>query len=338
MCCEQDSKARKSAQKIIAQFKEGNPVVISFWILIIAFTIIGTAFILVNDFSSEILPIIFPVIGAILFSIYLGINSVFINAPKDEEVKIPIAIMVDRDRGDFHSMHILTITDDIKDMDKFKGLQRFNMLNGYTNFKDVDFNARLIKSQPLKQPDFLLNMVEFSFLEWLSWPENIYNIKDNQKIYTISGSGGGMEFLNVPTTSIEVKDTHNILLEKYPINLKLPMDSVFQLKREADDFVVTPQIESPYSILSIRIYESASGTFDSRIGKVGINIAKKLGIVGESPNLNVRYFWVNFKLQRKPFNRFAKQSILEHEWFKRLTENYKKDFSWEELRSLYLRD
>ena len=75
-----------------------------FTFLIILYAAFALYFIINNNFNKEINPILFPTIGAILFSFYLGINAIYINKPGKREFEIPIAVLYDLNSGNINSM------------------------------------------------------------------------------------------------------------------------------------------------------------------------------------------------------------------------------------------
>ena len=75
--------------------------------LLVVFTGLTIYFLRVNDFASETHEIVYPVGGAILLSFYLAYKSIFLSAPAPLVENIPMSMLVDPTKGQFHSLAII---------------------------------------------------------------------------------------------------------------------------------------------------------------------------------------------------------------------------------------
>ena len=62
-----------------------NALIYIFLAIIVIFSIGSFWYVYVNNFSRETLDILYPAVGAIVFSMYLGLKIGFINAPEPEK-------------------------------------------------------------------------------------------------------------------------------------------------------------------------------------------------------------------------------------------------------------
>ena len=113
-------------------------MVFVFFLLIISFAILAGIYLYANDFSHETLGIIFPAVGAILLSLYLGVKTVWIDAPEPKKNNVTIAILHDFENGQISSMFSHKLLDSQENFTKFRGLQQLNTYRLYNDFKEMD--------------------------------------------------------------------------------------------------------------------------------------------------------------------------------------------------------
>ena len=73
-----------------------------FLALILAFFLAAALYLWANDFNSETYPIVFPAIGAIALSVYLGIKTIWIDEDDPRQSKVTVAFLHDRGAGQIH--------------------------------------------------------------------------------------------------------------------------------------------------------------------------------------------------------------------------------------------
>ena len=113
-------------------------MLIIFFLIILFFSISAAFYLYANDFNSKTLGVIFPAVGAMVFSLYLGVKSILIDAPEPVISQTTIAILHDRNNGDISSMLIPTASDPPEMFNKFRGLRKFDTYRLYNDFKDLD--------------------------------------------------------------------------------------------------------------------------------------------------------------------------------------------------------
>ena len=70
-----------------------------FLAIVMAFSLTAAIYLWANDFNRETYPIIFPAIGAITLSVYLGIKIIWIDEHDPNQSKVTVAILHDRVAG-----------------------------------------------------------------------------------------------------------------------------------------------------------------------------------------------------------------------------------------------
>ena len=314
-------------------------MVIIFLLVILAFALLTTIYLNKNDFNTETLPVLFPAVGAILLSIYLGFKSVRIDAPYPETKKVTIAVLHDCSNGNVHSMIVHTFSDAMERGNKFKGLHKINEYKIFNDFKDMDvWNSLKTKSteDPTDQVITILNLIEYAVLDWFSQPENFAGYQDAGNIYLIHGGGGG-GFIPKNLVSVTVrrdKNEWNPFLLARDIELRLPKGSA--LYREKPN---QPRIEfainTKQSTIKVSVKDRASSRFEQTIGPVGEKIRSMLSLPERTPSLWVHGFRVEIQTRQKAFSRFSNQAKIEKNWLETVMTKLEQDFSWDLLRKHY---
>lgn len=317
----------------------GKIMVILFLIIIVSFAGIATYYLYANDFNSETLAVIFPAVGAILLSIYLGFKSVRIDAPEPQINHVNIAILHDWDSGNIYSMRFHTASDTLEMSNKFRGLYKIDTYKFYDEFKDMDvwkYLKNKYSDEPHGNESTLRSLLEYAVLDWFSQPEIIPGYQDHGTIYLLQGSGGGG---SLPTNVVPVKVSHdknewNSFLRAREITLNLPKGStISRNKPNHTDIGFT--INTKHSTIKVRIMGRAGSRFEEAIGPVGQKIRDFLSLPEKTPSLWVHGFQVEIETKQKAFSRFSNQAKVEKTWLERVRTTFKEDFSWDLLRKYY---
>ncbi len=110
-------------------------MIIIFLILIGAFAVLAVFFVVKNDFAEETIEILFPAVGAIVFSLYLGINTIYIKKPDAKRIETSIGILLNSSKGELYSLTNVRNTEDILEFQNYK--KSIGNIDTYLNkFKD----------------------------------------------------------------------------------------------------------------------------------------------------------------------------------------------------------
>lgn len=315
-----------------------------FFISIWVFAVLTSWYLIKNDFSADTIEIIFPAIGAILFSAYLGYKAVAIDPPKIHSQSTPVALLVDWGSGSLSTMVRLRLQDRIEKMNQFSGLHDINNLFLYDVFKPLKLsNALSAKStnELDKVNERELDILEYSLFSWLGKLEQFYAFQPAPIVYGISGTGGGgavhnIDLSKIPNISIESIGLENPLQNAQSVTLKLPEGS--KAVRSAFLGLRTLEIVTRHSTILFRISLRQGGVFQSSIDNVSRKITEIMNINITNP-MNSKFwnnvFVVEIIADQKSFSRFSNQSKLERKWIENLKQSYDEDFSWTRLRDAY---
>lgn len=317
----------------------GKIMVITFFFVIVSFALLTIIYLYANDFNNETLPVLFPAVGAILLSIYLGFKSVRIDAPEPEIKHVTLAILHDRDSGNIHSMVVRTVSDAMERGKKFRGLHKINEYRIFNDFKDMDVWDSL-KAESAEEPhgkvSTLISLLEYAILDWFSQSEILAGYQDHGTIYLIQGSGGGG---SIPTNLVPVmvsrdKNEWNPFLRARDITLLLPKGSTLS-RNKPNHPRINFSINTKHSTIKVRIMERAGGMFEQALEPVGQKIRNLLSLPEKTPSFWVHGFRVEIETKQKPFSRFSDQAKTEKSWLERVRTTFEEDFSWDLLRKYY---
>lgn len=319
-------------------------MVVVFLIMIWVFTIFMSVYLYKNDFAAETIEIVFPAIGAILFSAFLGYKAIFIDPPKIHSQSTPVALLVDLSTGSLTSMVRPMVRDRIEKMNQFSGLHEINNLFLYDIFRPLNLFQDLSAESTNELDKVIereLDILEYSLFNWLGKLEQFYAFQPAPIIYGTSGiSGGGsvsgIDLSNIPNTSVEMLGAENPLQNVRPITFKLPSKS--KVTRTAFVGVRTLEIVTHHSTIIFRISLRQGGLFQMDIDSVSRKISEIMNI--KTTNSTSSKFWNNVFLveisaNQKATSRFSKQSKIENKWIKNVKLAYDENFSWTRLRDSY---
>lgn len=318
---------------------QGKIMVIIFLFVIVFFALLTAKYLYANDFNNETLPVLFPAVGAILLSIYLGFKSVRIDAPEKEIKHVTLAILHDRDSGNIHSMVVRTVSEAIEMRNKFRGLHKINEYRIYNDFKDMDVWDSLKAESTEETHDkvsTLISLLEYAIFDWFSQPEIYVGYQDHGTIYLLQGSGGGG---SIPTNLVPVKVSHeknewNSFLRARDIKLLLPKGSTIS-RNKPNHTGIDFTINTKHSTIKVQIMGRAGSRFEEALEPVGQKIRNLLSLPEKTPSFWVHGFRVEIKTKQKPFSRFSDQAKKEKTWLERVRTTFEEDFSWDLLRKYY---
>jgi len=312
---------------------------ITFLLVIVSFAVLAALYLKANDFNSETLAVIFPAVGAILLSTYLGFKSLWIDAPEPEINDVNIAILHDWDSGNIYSMRFHTASDSIEMFNKFRGLDKIDTYKFYNEFKDMDV-WKYLKNEYSEQPhgneSTLRSLLEYAVFDWLSQPEFFPGYEDHGTIYLIQGCAGAG---SIPTNVVPVKVSReknewNSFLRARDITLNLPKGSTLS-RNKPNHTDIGFTINTKHSTIKVRIMPAAGGRFEEALDPVGRKIRNFLSLPERTPSLWVHGFRAEIETKQKAFSRFSDQAKIEKTWLERVRTRFEKDFSWDLLRKYY---
>jgi len=308
----------------------------AFLALVIAFAALSTIYLWRNDFARETLDVIFPAVGAIALSLYLGFKTVYLDAPAAHRSRVPIALLHDRASGTVQSMAQLTATDPIESLSEFEGIRELDPLPLYNAFSPLKVNEhlRVVGNADSTAADSMLTeLVEYAILAWLAKPQNTVGYTDSGTIYLLQGGGGGgapsaiLKPVSVRTSSI----VPNVFLDALPISIRLPARST--IDRKSSDHVRTINIRTPNSYFTIALSLRGGGVFDGAMSPAAVALRKRLHLPNRTPQMWTAAFMIELESNQAGFSRFSYEAKLEKEWLERMHAQFDADFSWDRLRA-----
>ncbi len=307
-----------------------------FLAIVVAFAVLSTVYLWRNDFARETLDVIFPAIGAIAFSLYLGIKTVRIDAPSPRRSRIPVALLHDRATGAVRSMAELVATDPVERLSEFAGIRELDTLTLYNAFVPLKLSEHLrigSDADRAAADRVLTDLVEYAILAWLAKPQNTVGYTDSGTIYLLqSGGGGGGQSADLePVTVRPSAEPSNNLLQQGPISLPLPPRST--VRRTASEHSREIQIHTPHSCLTVSLSLRGGGLFDGAMSPAAATLRRRLHLPDRTPQMWTAAFMVELESSQSAFTRFSKQAKLESAWLERIQAQFDLDFSWDRLRA-----
>lgn len=291
---------------------------IFFFSIILSSTVLAFYYLWENNFNSETQAVIFPAIGAILFSGYLGYKSILIDAPVPTKRITNIVLLQDIKCG-----RLIPMLPADRDSFSFRGLERLGKYQLYNAFKDIDAWKSLKDAND--QDRSIGNLLEYAIIDWFAQGYTSIGYEDLG-----GGSGGVKQWPDLVPTAVD--NEWNPFIKASEIKLRLPQGSKIRRNRVGPFFNFT--IETPHSSIAIRMVG---------IGVPGASVSlaekkKIIKILSLPDNTSILPFvgtFIEIKTNQKPFSRYSDQAKLEATWLKRIPELFEEDFSWDKLRRYY---
>ena len=310
-----------------------------FLAIVMAFSLTAAIYLWANDFNRETYPIIFPAIGAIALSVYLGIKIIWIDEHDPNQSKVTVAILHDRVAG-----QVLPVTgglfvgDPPELMYGYWGLREIAQYQFYTRLKGNGFwNKLKVRKDDNSSSSHRAvdQLVEYAVLDWLAMRAPAFNLNDSTEITLIQGGGGGstsfaQKGVRVPASQ---PDEGNPLLTVRAIEIGLPERSKIVRKDKDPGFDIS--IETRHSRVRFVLTNTASNSFERSYETVGETLRRRSNLADATPNLSIVGLSVSLVTSQIAFSRFSDQAKLEAIWLDRLHASFDKDFSWDRLRHYY---
>ena len=309
-----------------------------FLAIVVAFSLAAGIYLRANDFNRETYPIIFPAIGAIALSVYLGIKIIWIDEHDPNQSKVTVAILHDRVAGQVLPMTGARFVSDPPELrNGYWGLREIARYPIYTRLKGNEFWNKLKvrkgddSSSSRRAVD---QLVEYAVLDWLAERAPAYDLIDSTEITLIHGGGGNRSFaqkgFRVPASQ---PDEGNPLLTARAIEIRLPERSRIVRKDKDPGFDIS--IETRHSRVRFVLTNSASNSFGRSYETVGETLRRRSNLAKATPNLSIVGLSVSLVTSQIAYSRFSDQAKLEAIWLDRLHASFDKDFSWDRLRHYY---
>lgn len=298
--------------------------------LIVVFAVLSVVYLTANDFARETHEVVFPAIGAILLSSYLGVKTIWIDNPDARRSRVPIAVLHDPVAGTVSSMVVALPGDHSEEFQKFAGIRLLDTLPIYNAFKSLDFRKRLTGAHDdatLANP-IVADLVEYAILQWLAMPETNIGWDDMGTIHMLQGSvGGGGIPGTYQTVNVEQSaNGGNELLTLHPIQISLPPGSTVVRTARPERFI---ELSTPHSYLRITLNVRGGSALNASFRPT---ISKLLGVQPNSRRWIVALM-ANVETGQYPLGRFSRQAKIEATWLERIHSRFEGDFSWDLLRA-----
>ena len=309
-----------------------------FLAVILAFGLAAAIYLWANDFNRETYAIVFPAIGAIALSVYLGIKTIWIDEDDPHQSKVTVAFLHDRVAGQVLPMTGARFVSDPPELrNGYWGLREVARYPIYTRLKG---NGLWNKLKARKGDNSnsshraVVQLVEYAVLDWLAERAPAYDLIDSTQITLLTGGGGSRSFAQkgfpVPASQ---QDEGNPLLAARAIEIRLPERS--RIVRKDKDPGIDISIETRHSRVRFMLTNSASNSFERSYERVGKTLRRRSNLADATPNLSIVGLSVSLVTSQIAFTRFSDQAKLEAIWLDRLHASFDKDFSWDRLRHYY---
>ena len=305
-------------------------------ILVVAFAVICVFYLCANDFSKETLDVVFPVVGAILLSVYLGFKAVVIDGPAPTRFGGTVAVILDEVSGETFSVPRPSLNFPLP-IDEYRGAQLIETLPLYNAFASLDLPKRLRQSGTANSlpPEILDYLVEYSVLSWLTYPDLAVGAENIRTARLISGGGSSV---GVPTDLRPVRTDiggmeRNPFIQANPITLRLPAGSRVARLGESP---LAIQITTRQSTLRM----TKTGLEMERLAEPSTPDAEKLFRILDLPrnpqHLILLGYRLEFEAVQCSWSRNSWQAKREAVWIARIQRQFHRDFSWERVRRVSL--
>jgi hypothetical protein len=308
-----------------------------FLILILGFALSSIWYAYQNSFAKETLVVIFPAIGAILLSGYLGYKSIFVDNPPPKTFGVPVAILYDQPNGMIRGMGAEASSERPFE---FRGALALDFIPHDPDFADLHLSDSLRDTSgelsSARTTNLIKDILEFAVLKWLNTPDLLVGVPSGFAIQLIIGGGavGGpipMDDL-VPVETSLGADEPNSLLRARAIQLLLPKGSrVFRSAQQRHSI----EIDTGHSLLRIRIL----GFNAERLGRPPDSARRRiyaaLGLPANPTGVAVYGFRFELETSQVSYSRYSDQAKKEALWLAKIGESLERDFSWARLRAFY---
>jgi len=310
---------------------------VTFLVLIILFAISASYYLVKNDFNSETLSVLFPAVGAIVLSLYLGVKTIWIDAPAPNVSRTNIVLLHDFENGALHSMVHLMPTDSSQFSLKFWGLKKLLEYRVHEEFKDLPEWGTLKKETGNGGGKTIGDIIEFTIFDWLSQQKNLIGYIDMGTVVSLQGaSQSGSLPQGLTAVAISKGDAEwNPFIKAKGISLLLPKNSTLTRNEREGPFLHFV-IDTPHSSIEFRISSKSIGQFARSFEPLAQKIRSILKLPEHTPSLYVVSMPVEITTKLKPFSRFSDQAKIESEWLDNVGNLFETDFSWDLLREQYL--
>lgn len=313
-------------------------IVISIVVLSLIWTIGIGWYVFKNDFSPNVLEVLVPAFGTMLFSAFILYKYVHLDAPKDIYKEQTLAVLHDKYTGRLFSMNTFRTVDDKPEaMSDIFGLSNIDHIDHFEKFKNLKIASKLVDTNAgyrgQDMAPLVLDVVEFTFVYWIAHLNVPTWGTQEQFHYVISG--GGATYKNLSTKDME-KDVNiteafpnNVLIKTFePIQTKLPSGSTLSSLRQPTFRKI--EFDSDHSNIVYTIAYAGVAVFDPGINTQSKKMATLLSL---DSNARDRYETLNFTttwtFHLKPWYRDSKEGSIHTSWFERIHSRYSKVFSWE---------
>jgi len=303
--------------------------------LIIVFAVLSVVYLTANDFARETHEVVFPTIGAILLSSYLGVKTIWIDNPDVRRYQVPSAALHDPVAGTVSSMVVMSAEDRIEEFDKFAGIRLLDTLPIYNAFKSLHLERRLAGAfdERTSVDPIVTDLVEYMILAWLAMPEKNIGWDDMGTIHMLQGSvgGGGVPSEYHDVDVAQSANGPNELLTLRPIQIRLPAGSTVTRSGGPER---TIELRTQHSYLRIALSVRGGSALYASMRP---NISSQLGLPPASHRWIVALM-AKVETGQYPFGRFSRQAKAEATWLERVHPRFDSDFSWDLVRDRLYRD
>lgn len=308
-----------------------------FFSLLWGFAIACTYYLWTNSFAKETLEVIFPVVGAILLSMYLGFKSIKVDAPDSKRFGTSVAVLVDKEAGIVRGMAPRSLKY-LTRFQEFRGAELIDELPLYDSFKELDLprTLRETSGNPRGPAEILIaQLLEYAILTWLTNPDMLVGSEATGTTQLINAVGAGY---GIPSDLVQVQASNgpaeaNTLMKAREIKLMLPKGS--RVTRVNGDRPAV-KIETGHSTIQITMPGYTLENLGPPVGTDAMRIYKALVLPASPKNVFLYGFRVRLEASQNPFFRFSKQAKKEATWIDRIESQFERDFSWSRLRALYV--
>lgn len=319
-------------------------MIFTFSIMTLIFALIVFIYCHKNSFAFETEKILYPVIGAFIFSLYIAIKSVWFEAPDSIKKDFNLAIYHNYSNCTFSSLYLSSANTHFYN-GMFNGLLNIEGAKNDANARCSEYLKNLviqdrkeIGSANDKSDSFFLDIIELAILRDIDFFDTYKGTFDKVVFNGLLGTtSAGVTKLIYP--SVAITNDENMFLKGYTQQVRLPEGSIVEFGRF--DSLRRIKIKTADSILKITISQSGKEHIDPQkiIDPKGFSILKHLVknnlSFGENDSAYFKYYRVHLEYENNKFTRFSKRAKLEMIWLNNLSDNLENSFSWNKLRSTF---